>query len=111
MINEKRFDDKHRKALSAALRGHSVSSKTRSKISKKMAGKSNFAGKQHTETSKQHIGDARGHDDRIDGKKWKINRQTDKTSREYGLGNSDTYQWGRVVKHKKVKRFAEWVER
>lgn len=111
MINERRFDAAHKKALSRGQKGHEVSDQTREKISRKMAGKSNFKGKQHTERAKQAIGDSRGHDDRIDGKKWKLNKHTDKTSREYSLGNTDTYEWGRVAKQKKVKRFNEWTNR
>ena len=57
----------------------------RNKISRAMKGKSNFEGKAHDRAGKKKIADARGHDDRVDGKKWIINKITGKTNRAYRI--------------------------
>ena len=70
----------HKAAIAQARRGRHQSASTKAKISKSMAGKTNHAGSTHTEKSKDRIRHKRGHDDRIDGKRWIVNSR-DKTYR------------------------------
>lgn len=106
---EKVFTGLHRARLAAAKRGKRRDAETKEKISKAMKGKSNFAGKRHTETSKLKIKDKRGHDDRIDGRKWETDKDSGKEYRKYTLGNPDEYRWGRKKSSKKhLKNFKEW---
>ena len=94
----------HRSALAKAHKGKSQSSATKKKISKTMAGTSNFAGHKHGRLGKERIGVARGHDDRIQGRKWIVKRVSGKTYRKHGLPDIVRYQYGRSV-----KTFKEWV--
>lgn len=94
----------HKDALAKAHRGKRLSSETKKKISKTMAGTSNFAGHKHKKLDKERIGVARGHDDRIQGRKWIVKRVGGKTFRRHGLPDTARYQYGRHV-----KTFKEWV--
>lgn len=94
----------HKRRIAAAHTGLKQSSSTKSKISSSMSGKSNFAGKRHSEKSRIKIGDSRGHDDRVQGRKWRVDR-SGKTTRVYKLGSSADYKWGRVREMKTFKEF------
>jgi len=63
----------HKFAIAQAHRGSHMDPKTKAKISKSMAGHSNFQGKKHSTDEKDRIRHARGHDDRIQGKRWIVN--------------------------------------
>jgi len=63
----------HKFAIAQAHRGSHMDPKTKAKISKTMAGHSNFQGKKHSTDEKDRIRHARGHDDRIQGKRWIVN--------------------------------------
>jgi hypothetical protein len=97
-LNEKRFDASHRDKLAKAKRGKRLSSATRDKISDTMKGTSNFAGKKHTKADKVKIKLSRGHDDRVDGRKWIVKKGDGNTYRKYSLPNRYDYQYGRSVK-------------
>jgi hypothetical protein len=97
-LYEERFDREHRRALSRAKRGKSLSRETKSKISDTMKGTSNFAGKKHSKASKVAIEIARGTDDRVDGRKWIVKKHDGKTYRKYNIPNRYDYQFGRVEK-------------
>jgi len=71
-------------------------------ISRAMKGKSNFEGKTHSKKSKDEIAMKRGHDDRIDGKKWSRDVNTGKENRTHGL--PDHHKWGRR------KSFTKWLK-
>lgn len=73
----------------------------RKAISRAMKGKSNFEGKRHTKKSKEEIQLKRGHDDRVDGRKWSHDRDSGKQNRTYSL--PDNHKWGRT------KSFKKWV--
>lgn len=70
-------------------------------ISRAMKGKSNFEGKTHSKKTKDEIKMKRGHDDRVDGRKWSHDRYTGKQNRSYQL--PDDHKWGRT------KSFSKWV--
>lgn len=76
---------------------HTVSMETRRKISKSMKGRSNFKGKHHTPDSKDKISKARGHADRIKGRKWRTDKTTGDESRVFSRGSSTRYRWGRNI--------------
>jgi len=76
----------------------------RNKISRAMKGKSNFEGKTHSRNDKKKIADARGHDDRVGGMKWIINKITGKTNRAHHI-TSQVTRYGRSL-----KSFREWIE-
>ena len=76
----------------------------RNKISRSMKGSSNFEGKTHDRAGKKKIADGRGHDDRVDGKKWIINKITGKTNRVRRI-TSQVTKYGRSL-----KSFREWIE-
>ena len=101
-----KFTALHRSRIAAAHRGLHHSSSTKSKISSSMAGSSNFAGKKHTDDSKEKIQDAGGHDDRVQGRKWRV-RRDGKTSRVYKLGATSDYKWGRFNEMKTFEQFVE----
>jgi hypothetical protein len=73
-------------------------------ISRAMKGKSNFEGKTHTKKSKTEIKLKRGTGDRIQGRKWSVDRETGETSRTYAL--PDDHKWGRSRR----KSLKEWME-
>ena len=79
----------HKAAIAQAHRGNHQSPSTKEKISKSMQGKSNFQGKKHTTASKDDIRHERGHDDRIGGRAWIVNRKN-KTYRRFS--NPDGYK-------------------
>ena len=79
--------------LGKGKRGKARPPSVRRKISQAMKGKSNFEGETHTDSSKQKIADRRGHDDRVDGRKWIENKASGKTFRRYT--KPDNYKWGR----------------
>lgn len=80
--------------LAKGKKGKHRPSAVRRAIARAMAGHSNFQGKRHSDSAKQRIGDARGHDDRIDGRKWIAQKRTGKTYRKYSLPDND-YRYGR----------------
>jgi len=95
----------HKAKLATAHRGKTHSSETKRKISNSLSGeKSNFAGKKHSKDSKDIIADKRGHSDRIQGRKWIVNKFTNKTWRKYSTP-SQKFKYGRTV-----KEFKEWLE-
>lgn len=79
--------------LGKGKRGKARPPHVRRKISRSMAGKSNFEGETHTTKSKQKIADSRGHDDRVDGRHWIKSKTSSKTYRRYT--KPDNYRWGR----------------
>lgn len=79
--------------LGKGKRGKARPPAVRRKISQAMKGTSNFEGQSHSDSSKQKIKDSRGHDDRVDGRKWVENKHTGKTFRKYT--KPDNYRWGR----------------
>jgi hypothetical protein len=79
-LSEYKMTGLHKAAIAQARRGRHQSASTKAKISGSMAGKTNHAGSTHTEKSKDRIRHKRGHDDRIDGKRWIVNSR-DKTYR------------------------------
>ena len=97
-LSEARFDASHRDKLSKAKRGKRLSSATKDKISNTMKGTSNFEGQKHTKADKVKIQLSRGHDDRVDGRKWIVKKSEGKTYRKYSLPNRYDYQYGRRVR-------------
>lgn len=81
-LNERAMSPYHKEKIAAAHRGNRQSAETKKKISRSMDGKSNFAGKKHTDHAKDLIGAKRGSDDRIRGRRWIVNR-AGKTYRRY----------------------------
>lgn len=85
------------------IKGKHRSADVRKAISRAMKGHSNFEGKTHTKKSKIAIQIARGHDDRIHGRKWSYDKSTGKTNRTMQLPND--HKWGRgrstAVRHKR----------
>ena len=79
-LREYRMTGLHKAAIASAHRGSRHDAETKSKISSSMSGKANHLGKKHSTDSKDRIRHSRGHDDRIDGARWIVNR-SDKTYR------------------------------
>jgi hypothetical protein len=79
--------------LGKGKRGKARPAHVRRKISNAMKGSSNFEGQKHDYSAKQKIKDERGHDDRVDGRKWVQNKNTGQTFRKYR--KPDNYRWGR----------------
>ena len=79
----------HKAAIARGHQGNHQSPSTKEKISKSMQGKSNFQGKKHTAASKDDIRHERGHDNRIGGRAWIVNRKN-KTYRRFS--NPDGYK-------------------
>jgi hypothetical protein len=95
----------HKEKIASAHRGKSHTSATKKKISNALSGEpSNFANKKHNKDTKDIIGDKRGHDDRIEGRKWIVNRFNSKTFRKYSTPDQ-RYQYGR-----RVKSYREWLD-
>ena len=90
-LKEYRMTGLHKAAIASAHRGSRHDAKTKSKISSSMSGKANHAGKKHSTASKDRIRHQRGHDDRIDGASWIVNR-SDKTYRRHSA--PDGYKIG-----------------
>jgi hypothetical protein len=90
-LREYRMTGPHKAAIASAHRGTHHDAETRSKISSSMSGRANHAGKKHSTDSKDRIRHERGHDDRIDGAKWIVNR-SDKTYRRHNA--PDGYKIG-----------------
>ena len=90
-LREYRMTGLHKAAIASAHRGTRHDSKTIAKISSSMSGKANHAGKKHSTASKDRIRHQRGHDDRIDGASWIVNR-SDKTYRRHSA--PDGYKIG-----------------
>lgn len=80
-------------SFSEGVTGKRRPADVRKAISRAMKGQSNFEGKSHTKKSKIAIQIARGHDDRIGGKKWSYDKDTGKTTRTNQLPND--HKWGR----------------
>jgi len=98
LFEAEKFGIRHRIKLSVAKKGKPRPSSVRRKISKSMAGKSNFAGKEHTSKGKQNISDGRGDYDPIKGKKWYVTKSSGKTYRKNRNPSEVIYQHGRVVR-------------
>ena len=81
----------HKAAIASAHRGTRHDAETKSKISSSMSDKKNHLGKKHSTASKDRIRHTRGHDDRIDGASWIVNR-SDKTYRRHSA--PDGYKIG-----------------
>ena len=90
-LKEYRMTGLHKAAIASAHRGSRHDAETKSKISSSMSGKANHAGKKHSTASKDRIRHQRGHDDRIDGASWIVNR-SDKTYRRHSA--PDGYKIG-----------------
>ena len=90
-LKEYRMTGLHKAAIASAHRGSRHNAETKSKISSSMSGKANHAGKKHSTASKDRIRHQRGHDDRIDGASWIVNR-SDKTYRRHSA--PDGYKIG-----------------
>lgn len=82
-----------KKPVAEGVTGKKRPADVRKAISRAMKGHSNFEGQTHTKKSKIAIQIARGHDDRIHGKKWSYDRDTGKTTRTMQLPND--HKWGR----------------
>ena len=81
-LKEYRMTGLHKAAIASAHRGSRHDAETKSKISSSMSDKKNHLGKKHSSASKDRIRHTRGHDDRIDGARWIVNR-SDKTYRRH----------------------------
>ena len=81
-LREYRMTGLHKAAIASAHRGSRHDAETKSKISSSMSDKKNHLGKKHSSASKDRIRHTRGHDDRIDGARWIVNR-SDKTYRRH----------------------------
>ena len=90
-LREYRMTGLHKAAIASAHRGTRHDAVTRSKISSSMSDKKNHLGKKHSTASKDRIRHERGHDDRIDGARWIVNR-SDKTYRRHNA--PDGYKVG-----------------
>ena len=90
-LKEYRMTGLHKAAIASAHRGSRHDAETKSKISSSMSGKANHAGKKHSTASKDRIRHERGHDDRIDGANWIVNRY-DQTYRRHNA--PDGYKIG-----------------
>lgn len=96
------MDKAQRDKISKSLKGRTRSKATRDKISKSMRGKSNFEGQHHDKTTKRELRRERGHDDRVEGRRWRTDKSTNDESRTYSKGDSSRYRWGRAL--------SEWLE-
>ena len=90
-LKEYRMTGLHKAAIASAHRGSRHDAETKSKISSSMSDKKNHLGKKHSTASKDRIRHTRGHDDRIDGASWIVNR-SDKTYRRHSA--PDGYKIG-----------------
>ena len=90
-LKEYRMTGLHKAAIASAHRGSRHDAETKSKISSSMSDKKNHLGKKHSTASKDRIRHQRGHDDRIDGASWIVNR-SDKTYRRHNA--PDGYKIG-----------------
>jgi hypothetical protein len=95
------MDKLTREKIAAAHRGNRQSAATKKKISRSMAGQSNFEGKKHSTASRDRIRHKRGHDDRIEGRRWIVN-PTGETYRRFKKPGS--MHFGR-----KYQRLKEWL--
>ena len=82
--------------------------KVKKKISAKMKGTSNFAGKEHSIGSKAKISDRRGHYDPIRNKKWYVHLDSGETRRKTQHPGG-LYKRGRVV-GEKIMAFRDYFE-
>lgn len=82
--------------------GRKQTAATKAKISKAMKGHSNFEGKHHTRSAKKELKQERGHDDRVEGRKWRTDKHSGEESRTYKKGDPERYRWGR--------KLGEWLE-
>ena len=98
LLEAEKFGLLHRIKLSAAKRGKTRPTSVKRKISKSMAGTSNFAGKEHSSKGKQNISDGRGNYDPIKGKKWYVRKADSKTYRKNRNPSEVVYQHGREVR-------------
>jgi hypothetical protein len=98
LFEAEKFGIRHRIKLSVAKKGKPRPSSVKKKISQSMAGKSNFAGKEHTSKGKQNISDGRGDYDPIKGKKWYVTKSSGKTYRKERNPSEVIYQHGRIVR-------------
>ena len=98
LLEAEKFSLLHRIKLSVRKKGRPRPASVKRKISQSMAGKSNFAGKEHTSKGKQNISDGRGNYDPIKGKKWYVKKASGKTFRKQRNPSEVVYQHGRVVR-------------
>jgi len=96
------MDKAHRDKISRSLKGRKRSQATKDRISRSMRGKSNFEGKHHDRATKRELRRERGHDDRVDGRRWRTDKSTNDESRTYTKGDSSRYRWGRAL--------SEWLD-
>lgn len=96
------MDKYTREKIAAAHRGKKQSFSTKRKIARTMAGKSNFEGQSHSTASKDRIRHKRGHDDRVDGRRW-IVAPGGKTYRRYKKPGS--MHFGR-----RYRSLKEWLQ-
>ena len=92
----------HKAKISAAMKGKKKSESTKKKISAAMKGHSNFEGKHHDRGTKRELKQERGHDDRVEGRRWRTEKHTGEESRVYKKGDGKKYRWGRAL--------GEWLE-
>jgi hypothetical protein len=102
---ERAMSGAHRAAIGRAHRGTTQNSKTKSKISKSLAGKpSNFVGKKHTPGTKNVISAKRGHRNPIGNKRWIVNSKNT-TYRKAGAPE------GFKLGHRRYESFSEFIDR
>jgi hypothetical protein len=98
----------HKNHIALAHRGTRQSAETKAKISKSLAGReSNHSGKKHTPGAKNRIGTARGHADRIKGKRWIVNSK-EKTYRRKSA--PDGFKVGQRQYNEQFKSFKQFIE-
>jgi len=108
LVNERAMKGLHKSAIARAHRGTRQSADTKAKISKSLAGReSNHSGKKHTAGAKNRIGTARGHADRIKGKRWIVNSK-EKTYRRKSA--PDGFKVGQRQYNEQFKSFKQFIE-
>jgi len=105
---EKTLSSTHKQAIAQAHHGSHMDASTKAKISRSMAGKSNFAGKKHSTAEKDKIRHSRGHDDRIRGARWIVNR-SDKTYRRHSAPNG--FKVGQRKYDESFMSFKQFIDR
>lgn len=106
VLNERTMSPYHKEKIASAHRGNRQSASTKKKISRSMAGKSNFAGKKHSDHARDVIGAKRGSDDRIRGRRWIVN-SSGKTYRRYHAPGG--YKVGRRKFNEEFLGFRDWL--
>ena len=105
---ERRMSGVHKNHIALAHRGTRQSAETKAKISKSLAGReSNHSGKKHTAGAKNLIGTARGHADRIQGRRWIVNSK-EKTYRRKSA--PDGFKVGKRQYNESFKTFKQFIQ-